>query len=433
MIDRCVADGPFGIVLFSLATGQKRCLTGRGAAKDSDVAYGFALSPDGATILYATLHPSQAIYTVPLAGGTPRPVISDATLGCSSFTEYGCSSMMWTPDGASIVFVSYQTGFPTVWRVPPSGGTATHETVYPAIGSFSKDGGSFAYSDNAGEPPLSIWRASLSAPGGALISSRKVVGSQYPDMDAQPSPDGTRIVWGSVRTAFAELWTSDASGAGPMQLTHLEGSAGTPRWSPDGRWIAFDFYLKHSPQIYVIDSEGRNLRAITSGDADNVVPSWSRDGNSIYFASHRTGSWQVWRHSLATGAESQVTEHGGFDPFESLDGQTVYFSRFDQAGIWSVPVSGGPESLVVADRPQVGYWGNWAVIRDGIYFLDTDAEPGPSIEFHRFATRRTTPVFTMKQQPVRLEPSLSATGDGKSVYYTQYERQSVIKLMEFSH
>ena len=58
-----------------------------------------------------------------------------------------------------------------------------------------------------------------------------------------------------------------------------------------------------------------------------------------------------------------MTKQGGFEPFESYDGRTIYYSRFYQAGIWSVPASGGTESLVIADKPQVGYWGYWGVTR----------------------------------------------------------------------
>jgi hypothetical protein len=182
----------------------------------------------------------------------------------------------------------------------------------------------------------------------------------------------------------------------------------------------------------VIDAEGRNLRRITSGAYDNVVPSWSRDGRFLYFASKRTGDWQLWKHALADGAETQVTQRGGFTAFESSDGRTTYFSKFDQPGIWSVPASGGVESLVVADKPRVGFWGYWAVTNSGLYLLDTEAEPKASIEFYRFANGRLSHVLTLEKKAARLQPSLSATADGRTIYYTQYDRQSVIKLMEFA-
>ena len=215
-----------------------------------------------------------------------------------------------------------------------------------------------------------------------------------------------------------------------MQLTNIGGHAGTPRWSPDGIWIAFDADVENHKHIYVVDVEGRNLHAITHGDFDDYVPSWSRDGKSIYFASSRTGSRQIWKHSLENGSERQLTEHGGFDPFESYDGRTIYYSKFHEAGIWSMPASGGSESLVVTGKPQVSYWGHWAVTESGLYLLDADAEPRPTIEFYSFATRRITRVLSLEQKPSDWQPSLSASRDGRTVFYTQTDPQSAIKMVE---
>jgi hypothetical protein len=61
------------------------------------------------------------------------------------------------------------------------------------------------------------------------------------------------------------------------------------------------------------------------------------------------------------------------------------------------------------------------------------AEPGPSIEFYSFATRQTSHVLTLGKRAAVYEPGLSATADGKTIYYTQYDEQSVIKMMEISH
>jgi Tol biopolymer transport system component/DNA-binding winged helix-turn-helix (wHTH) protein len=435
MIDHCSAAGPFGVVLFSLATGEKKCLTGPASAGAPDMGYGFSLSPDGRTIAFARTGASLCcnIYTVPLSGGTPRQLVADIRSGCSTENDLGCGGVMWTPDSKSIVFVSNRTTLPSLWRIPASGGEVERETAYPAIGKFSKDGKRFVYSDKTSTEPPAIWRADLTAAGGAVVSNKKLISTQYPEMEAQPSADGSRIVWMSVRTGWEEIWTSSATGEGLLQLTHFDRYSGTPRWAPDGKWVAFDSYTPDGAQIFVVDSEGRNLHSITSGPYDNVVPSWSRDAKSIYFASKRTGSWQVWKHVLQGGAETQVTQHGGFDAFESYDGQTIYFARFDHAGIWSIPASGGTESLVVADKPQLGFWGHWAVCPSGLYFLDVEAEPRPTIEFYRFPTRRISPILMFEKQPGRLQPSLSTTADGRTVYYMQFDLQSVIKMMELSH
>jgi len=247
---------------------------------------------------------------------------------------------------------------------------------------------------------------------------------------AQPSPDGTRLALQSARSGTPQIWLNSTDGDHPVQLTNIGGHSGTPRWSSDGRWIAFDARVEDHAHIYVVDAEGRNLHAITHGDSDNYVPSWSRDGRSIYFASSRTGRRQIWKHSVEDGSERQLTEHGGFDPLESYDGRTIYYSKFDEPGIWSMPASGGSESPVVTGKPQVSYWGHWAVTESGLYLLDVDAEPHPTIEFYSFATRRITPALSLETKPSPWQPSLSASRDGRTVFYSQSDPQSVIKMVE---
>ena len=51
------------------------------------------------------------------------------------------------------------------------------------------------------------------------------------------------------------------------------------------------------------------------------------------------------------------------------------------------------ETLVVRDRPQIGFWGHYAVTATGLYVLDYDAEPHPTIDFYNFATGKISPVL----------------------------------------
>jgi dipeptidyl aminopeptidase/acylaminoacyl peptidase len=263
-----------------------------------------------------------------------------------------------------------------------------------------------------------------------MLKSRELIKTQFAEMAPQVTPDGTRIAWRSDRTGYGQIWTSGANGAHPLQLADLDWYSGVPRWSPDGKWIAFNQVTGNERQIFIVSSEGTGLRQITDGPYANAESSWSRDGRFIYFTSMRTGSWQIWKHSLEDETEVQLTKNGGYDSFESFDGKMLYFSRFYEAGLWSVPANGGAESLVIADKPQIGYWGYWGITRDGLYLLNAEAEPQPRIEFYSFVSRRATPVFTLAKKPWPIQSSLSATADGKTVYYTLFDQQSVIKMME---
>jgi Tol biopolymer transport system component len=430
MLDQCAPGGPRGVVLFSFATGAKRCLA---TGSHGDFAADDALSPDGRTVAFwrYTDGGHSEIYAVPLSGEVPRRLVSGGTW----FWD-----LMWTPDGKYIVSYSNRGHMVRAWRVPVAGGPVEPEMVYPGVGSISQDGRRLAYAERqtGGSSsyfiPATIWRADLSKAGGPVLRTRKLIDSQFMEVAAQPSPDGTRLALQSARSGTSQIWLNSTDGDHPVQLTNIGWHSGTPRWSPDGRWIAFDARVEdHVPiysHIYVVDAEGRNLHAITHGDSDNVVPSWSRDGRFIYFASPRTGSRQIWKHSLEDGSERQLTEHGGFDPLESYDGRTIYYSKFDEPGIWSMPASGGSESPVVTGKPQVSFWGHWAVTESGLYLLDADAEPRPTIEFYSFATRRISPVLSLEKSPNDEQPSLSASRDGRTLFYTKIDPQSVIKMVE---
>ena len=406
MIDHCPEAGSFDLVVFSLASGKKRCLTHSGLKNAFDTVFQFALSPDGETIAFTAspAAPCQGdVYTIPLTGGPPHPLTVEGR--CFADALWTFADLMWTPDGKSVVFFSTRSLLPALWRVPAEGGPIERETSYPAIGSFSSDGRRLVYSESTIVEGAAIWRADLASAGGQVLKNRELIRTQLPEMSAQPSPDGTGIAWRSIRTGNGQIWTSGEGGENPLQLTHIESYAGVPRWSPNGRWISFNGVVNNRRQVFVINSEGREQRQITDGPFDNIESSWSRDGKSLYFASMRTGSWQVWKRRLDSGEELQVTKEGGFEPFESFDGQTVYYTRFYEAGIWRVPASGGTETLVIADTPQLGYWGSWGIINAGLYLLNNDAAPMPRIEFYNFATQRLSPVFTLAKKPWPLQSS----------------------------
>jgi len=155
---------------------------------------------------------------------------------------------------------------------------------------------------------------------------------------------------------------------------------------------------------------------VVSGDYDTGVASWSRDGSVIYFTSNRTGSFQIWRHELATGRETQITHDGGQASFESADGKTLYFSKLSGGGIWAIPATGG-EAQHVTDALHFGYWGEFAVTENGLYLVDSDADPGPALMYYSFRTRQLKRILNLNGQPkaVAWSANLGASRDGRTV------------------
>jgi Tol biopolymer transport system component/DNA-binding winged helix-turn-helix (wHTH) protein len=421
--DQCTRGGPSGIVRFSLVTGEKQCLHVPPGTDEGDLQP--ALSPDQKTIAFLKMPNADMteLYTVPTSGGPARQITSDG---------HNIGPLMWSADGRRIVFKSNRDGSSRVWQVPATGGSIQPEVEYPEVGSLSRDGRRLAYEGSSGMSGCSstIWRAELSRPGGPVLSQERILASQGGNDGTQLSSDRRQIAYQSDRSGPTEIWKSDADGSNPLQMTFFDnkGFPGTPRWSPDDRWIAFDYHDPTHTQIYLVDPEGRNLHRITSGNYENIVPSWSRDGASIYFASNRTGGWQSWKHALATGAETQVTRHGGLAVFEAYDATTLYYSKYESGGIWRLAVSGGEEQLT--DALHVGDWGNFTVTEGGIYLVDSSTEPGPTILYYNFQNRRTTPVVMLKQDARRWTSNLSSSPDGRTILYAQFECKGSILMAE---
>jgi Tol biopolymer transport system component len=425
LADRCTPGGVAGIVRFSLETGDKQCLHNPPSGDIGD--YEFDLSPDQKTVAFMrnTSAVISEMDSVPAFGGPVRVLVP---------AKHWIEGVMWSPNGDRIIFNSNPTGSMRAWQISPSGGAMRPELEYPSLGSLSRDGRRIAYEGSAGLYGFSdtIWRAQLSGAGGAIISQEIIPTSQGLNNSIQLSSDGRQIVYQSAQSGGpqveTQIWKRDIDGSHPLPLTSFHtGYPGTPRWSPDDRQVVFDYHQSPHAQIYVVDAEGRNQHRVTSGDYENVVPSWSRDGNSIYFASNRTGRWQVWKHSVRSGEESQVTRNGGFAALESFDGKTLYYSKLEGGGLWSL--SDGEERHLT-DAPHLGDWGQFAITRDGLYFIDSWTEAGPTLLYYDLRTQHTSLVLVLKGSPKSWNSNLTATRDGRIVFYVLEETHGSILMAE---
>jgi Tol biopolymer transport system component/DNA-binding winged helix-turn-helix (wHTH) protein len=422
LADSCAPDAPRGIVVFSLQTGEKRCLHSPPAGGGGDLEP--RLSLDEKTVAFLRPGERAEIYTVAFSGGNLRQLTHE-------FFHLDPLDLMWSADGK---YITFEPTRDRMARVAASGGPVEFEAVYPKIGALSRDHRRVAYVEPSvvwSKSPA-VWRVKLADAGGKVVSQDRIlVSAAGGDDSAQLTADEQQLVFQSMRSGTHQIWRSNADGSDPLQLTSFhQGYSGTPRWSPDGKWIAFDYKVTAHSQIHLVDPEGRNFHALTSGNYENSVPSWSRDGKAVYFASNRTGKWQVWRRELSSGKETQITRHGGFAAFESYDAKALYYSKFEGGGIWRLPAEGGLEERVT-DSLHRGYWGHFAVTDNGLYFVDSDAKGGPALMYYNFQTRRLSSVLAFKQSPFPWLPNLAASRDGRTLFYAQVEFQSnMISMVE---
>jgi Tol biopolymer transport system component len=106
------------------------------------------------------------------------------------------------------------------------------------------------------------------------------------------SPDGTKVAFALYRThtntslsSAGEIWTVDADGSNPTQLTHDATDGGVsntaPLWSPDGSRIAWLKQSGKGSDVWTMRSDGSAQQAVTTdgaAGAHNTDLSWSSDG-----------------------------------------------------------------------------------------------------------------------------------------------------------
>ena len=417
------------IFLLSLETLQKRRLTSPPDTAGAD--YAPAFSPDGRDIAFNIFSPvNGGIHVVATAGGPPRRVTLDH--------HFWHERLVWLPTGRELVFSSQggsrdDESSSSLWKVSASGGTPERlgvgggNAANPAV---SPRGNRLAYEQR--QLDANIWRIALpesSRPGPAPL---QLSASSRQDYAPHISPDGARVVFLSDRSGSDEIWLCDAGGANLVQLTTSGGSFGTPRWSPDSRYLASE-HTKGPPGIYVMSAEGGLPRQVTADPSAAVLPSWSSDGQWLYFASNRTGRFEVWKVRAEGGRAVQVTKRGGVRAFESADGKFVYYAKvFGGSGLWKVPVNGGEETAVLDLPPHL--WGYWALVKDGIYFVDVEVSPRPAVRFVSFDTGRVSHVMDLEEKPIARWPGMAISPDGSWILYTQADHRSVdIMLVENFH
>jgi TolB protein len=172
------------------------------------------------------------------------------------------------------------------------------------------------------------------------------------DAEATLSPDGSTIVFTSMRSGDLEIWAMDADGSNPRQLTDRIGYEGGAFFSPDGSRIVFRAHYPETEEeleeyvalrddgliqggrleIFVMDADGSNPVQVTDNGASNFAPFFHPDGERIIFSSnlHAPGgrSFNLYMIGVdGTGLE-RITENDGFDgfPMFSPDGRHLVFA-----------------------------------------------------------------------------------------------------------
>jgi serine/threonine-protein kinase len=149
------------------------------------------------------------------------------------------------------------------------------------------------YGDPVTFRDIAVANAADSAAAGFAVSETGTLISIAPDAFTQ-----------RIRT----LWWVDRRG-NEEALPIAPGQYLYPRISPDGSRVALDVRGENR-DIWIWNTQRPTLTKLTNGPTEDMVPMWSRDGRRLYFASDRTGNFDVYSQA-ADGATTERVEFAG--------------------------------------------------------------------------------------------------------------------------
>jgi len=239
------------------------------------------ISPDGERILFVKSvvdveedRYESHIWTVPATGGKPEQFTR--CLGSDT-------SPMWSPDGETVYFLSDRsTGrkeekkLNRLWAIPASGGEARL----------------IAEADHRIKSPR------LSQDGGLILFLARAV----EETEARSDEDETDVLWitklkyklnGEPFFPYTrvQLFTVDARGGKPRQLTEGPFDVSYACWSPDSSRIAFvtnidDYDHSLIRDVYVINARGGTPERVTDGTLMVRQAGWSPDNKLIAYTGY---------------------------------------------------------------------------------------------------------------------------------------------------
>jgi Tol biopolymer transport system component len=422
IMDRRVAEEPFGLFALSVQTREKRPLL-----KPLPTSLGDgnpAVSPDGHWLAFVR-SPSYIVSDLYVVALSDKLAPSGEPVRLT-FDNRRVNSPVWTPDGKEIIFTSDRNGDFIPWRISPDGrgGPRPVNLAGQFAGTLSiswspaKTAFRLAYVDARGAN-RDIWEKPLAHLPDQTGRAVRLISSTRDDLSPSYSPDGKKIAFTSNQSGSYEIWVCGSDGANQVPLTSFGGPATDhPTWSPDGKRIAFHSRPEGQAEIYVINAEGGKPRRLTEEPAEDVAPSWSRDGAWIYFGSKRTGQHQIWKVPEGGGAAVPVTKNGGIAAFESSDRQYVYYTKQrGNTSLWKAPVAGGPETKVTDSL----FYLNFTPVKEGIYCVREEGDGEPRSIALISARGGLPKTIAPIESGLGLVTSIDLSPDRGSLLYAQYD------------
>src|SRR6267378_2572098 len=229
----------------------------------------------------------------------------------------------WSPDGKSVVYVSYQKDAMELWLLNLTTGKSSQLTSGGAVNvepRWSPDGKKIVWVSTQYNRRFHVFIADVT--NGALENIARLTGetkSSLPryyyspyDMEINPvwTRDGKEILFISNRDHIhgtGGFWLMKAEPGAEAREIHYEETSwkARPDFSPDGSRMIYSSYLGRQWQnLWLMPAKGGDAFPISYGDWDETNVRWSPDGKRLAYISNKNGSANIHLQTFA-GANAE--------------------------------------------------------------------------------------------------------------------------------
>jgi len=338
--------------------------------------YSLAWSADGERIAFGAAsgnETTQEIFAVNVVDGSIRQI---TTLNWIEIARLG-----WVHEGDGLVAVARgaNNSFAAtqLWRVDYVSGAA-HPIIndlqhYGSTLSLSSDSKSLVAIQAIRES--SIWSADANDLSGARQLTFGSSGHEgWYGIDW--TPEGKILYVARIGQSLT-IWTMDADGGNPRQMTPAGFLDQRPSATADGKYVVFQSNRSSASEIWRMNSDGSDLLQLT-GDGANTYPHPTRDGRTVVFTHTVNGANYATRVSIEGGASARIIDVECFNARVSPDGNFIACgTSIDRKKALSiVPIVGG-EVVRSFDIPQTfNFDGSIRWSRDGRFIIYRDWADG---------------------------------------------------------
>ena len=195
-------------------------------------------------------------------------------------------SPVWSPDGSSLAYVSFEGGQAEVYTHNIRTGKRISRSKYKGLNgspSWSPDGKKLALTlSKDGNPDIYI--LNLAVGKKARNRLQRITRHWSIDTEAVWTPDGKSVVYTSSRSGKPQLYKQDVfPGAKAERLTYEGPYSTSPSVSADGKFVTYVHGEGNVFRIALLELATKSSRILTDGPLDES-PEYAPNGSMILYA-----------------------------------------------------------------------------------------------------------------------------------------------------